>query len=1157
MKSLEKSFKEAALAVIAAENGIISPQKLVHIFSDWVNSPGVSIREKLEEALPTENKALLDLLKFEQFENGAHKKSVEVLIDSVNRIKEQTKIVADSSTSPADSTSERLITDETPGRYVISGEIARGGAGRVLIALDRHLGREVAMKELLLDLKDKRDGKVRNDPQTVSFRNRFLREARVTGQLEHPSIVPVYEIGKHADGIFYYTMRMVRGKTLSKAICHSDSLESRLQLLPHFYNVCNAVAYAHSKGVINRDLKPSNVMIGEFGETVVLDWGLAKVKGLKDIGAENIQTEMKLFLDADVGKTVMGYAIGTPSYMPPEQAEGRIDDIDEISDIYSLGAILYQLLTGKPPYNGKNTTEILKKVIEADAVNACAYDSSIPPELSAIAHKAMSKKRKDRYSSVPELIEDLNIYMSGGRVKVYNYSLIEIFKRFAAKNKAVFVSSILIFTVLILSTVMIAWYYEREVTANKNAQKEKLISQYRTAQAFNEKSARLESQKQYLFSRIYAAASLYYNPANKKSPGYSPWFKKTFEDSDMLLADAASKFYHRQFHRGAVLERGVDIDCSVTTVKIDRENKSIYAACDNGDVRVFDFTTLASTGRFRTSSEVDDISFSPDGKFVAFSALDGVLTMLDVEKGNHFILLKSDSGFKCADFSKTGEELILCGVDSTLRMADTVSKDIVEFKGHTGSVNDAFFINEQAIVSCGDDGTIRIWDVLTKSEIKSFVTDEALVKVAASKDGKTIIAGSENGAVYIVNFENMAFQGKFVQHNSSIVSLEFSDDDGYFISSERERKTVVWDNKLMIPLFSLEGHKNSIAGSLFANNSGNILTAGAEGFIRIWRRHGRTEIPTYNFDSQRITVAAVSKSGWFAVASKNNLINFFDSKNEKRGIINLESPIFDVDISPDGNLISAAGWDTTIPVFDRITGLPRFQLKGNENAVNSVKFSKDGKYIASTGKDGSVRLFSSENGDPVAMYRCSSGSVNDAAFSSDRKLLGAVCDNGNTVILELPGLSVKKLIQKKGKKPLCMAFILENKKIITGYQDQSLLITDLEKNTEITLSGHRGAVTEIDISEDGNFAVTASNDFSIKLWDIHENKPVLTIPVAKESGCAAFTSDSKSIAVCDGGTMKLYPVISPDLEVDPKFLLDKMEKEAGAKLKDFYLEAGM
>ncbi|HPS29495.1 MAG TPA: protein kinase [bacterium] len=1157
MKSLEKSFKEAALAVIAAENGIISPQKLVHIFSDWVNSPGVSIRQKLEEALPAENKALLDLLGSEELEDAIQNKSVEVLLESVNRIKEQTRMAVMPSSTQADSTSERLITDETPGRYSVQGELARGGAGRVLIALDRHIGREIAVKELLLDLKDKRDGLVRNDPQTVSLRNRFLREARVTGQLEHPSIVPVYEIGRHPDGVFYYTMRMVKGKTLAKAIYQANSLENRLELLPHFYNVCNAVAYAHSKGVINRDLKPSNVMIGEFGETVVLDWGLAKVKGQTDIGAEKLQTGLRLFLDADVGKTVVGYAIGTPSYMPPEQAEGNVDEIDETSDIYSLGAILFQLLTGKPPYVGKTASEILRKVVAPGNVNACSEEQSVPPELSAIAQKAMSKKKKDRYLSATELIEDLNVYMSGGKVKVYKYSFAETFKRFATKNKALFISSILVFLMLLVSTVVIGLYYEKEVKSKQTAQREKLISQYRTAQAFNEKATRLESQKQYLSSRIYAAASLYYNPANKKSPDYSPWFRNVFKDSDTLLADAASKFYHRQFHRGAVLETGIDINCQLTGMSMNDKTGEIVAGCDNGEIRVMNFKNLSTIRKYETETDINDISVSPDGTKYALSGLNGVFTLINSKDPVPAALLKNNSGFKCAEFSKTGEEVLACGVDLILRMINISSLVTVEFKGHSGSVNDAVFIDGKTIVSCGNDGFVRVWDVATGLEQKKAQTEEVLVKVAVSDDGATIIAGSENGVIYSFSLYNMNQTGKFVQHVSSVTSLSFSKDGDMFISSDREGKSVVWDKVLMAPLFTLEGHRSSVSSAMFLNETENIITAGREGFIRIWKRHGRINTPAFSFNSPKLIAAAISKNGWMVIAPKNDELSVIKKETGEKVSFNNGTPVFDVDINHEGNMVAVAGWDTAVTVYERSTGAEKFKLKGNENAVISVKFSPDGKYIALSGKDGSVRLFSAENGEQISVYRCSSGGANNIAFSHDSKVLAAVCDNGDTVLLGIKDLGVEKLIQRNGTKPLSIAFMKGDRKIVTGYYDHSLYITDLDNNTDIELHGHTNAVTETDISDDGEFAVTASSDMSIKLWDIKENKEILTIPVSKDPGCAFFVPGEKSVAVCDGGTLKIYPLTSSDLEMDPKILLEKVEKEAGAKLKDFYLEAGM
>ena len=177
--------------------------------------------------------------------------------------------------------------EEAEGRYTLREERARGGMGRVLLVRDEFLGRDVALKELLPELvKVGGDTSIipnsSRSPMTLRLLARFLQEARITGQLEHPSIVPVYELGRRQDGSLYYTMKLVRGQSLAHAIREARSLRQRLKLLPHFIDLCQAIAYAHSRGVIHRDLKPDNVMVGEFGETVVIDWGLAKARGKKD-----------------------------------------------------------------------------------------------------------------------------------------------------------------------------------------------------------------------------------------------------------------------------------------------------------------------------------------------------------------------------------------------------------------------------------------------------------------------------------------------------------------------------------------------------------------------------------------------------------------------------------------------------------------------------------------------------------------------------------------------------------------------------------------------------------------------------------------------------------------------------------------------------------
>jgi serine/threonine protein kinase len=298
--------------------------------------------------------------------------------------------------------------DESPGRYLSVVEYARGGMGRVLLVHDEHLNRDIALKELLPDLHGSTANAESPVRKSMPFIARFLQEARITGQLEHPSIVPVYELGKRRDGTVYYTMKLVRGKTLAKAIKEAGNLEGRLKLLPHFVDLCNAIAYAHSRGVIHRDLKPANVMVGEFGETVVLDWGLAKAKDKTDVHADGLAETiraMNVGSAAEFAKTTYGQAMGTPAYMPPEQAKGELDKIDERSDIYSLGAILYEILTGKAPFSGSTIHEMLYKAINEMPVSIRSFERRIPADILKLCERALAKDPANRFASAKAFAE--------------------------------------------------------------------------------------------------------------------------------------------------------------------------------------------------------------------------------------------------------------------------------------------------------------------------------------------------------------------------------------------------------------------------------------------------------------------------------------------------------------------------------------------------------------------------------------------------------------------------------------------------------------------------------------------------------------------------------------------------------------------------------
>jgi PAS domain S-box-containing protein len=295
------------------------------------------------------------------------------------------------------------IAPKSPQRYMLTHLHAVGGIGRVWVARDTHLGRLIALKEL-------RPDKAGNEATC----NRFVKEARITGQLEHPGIVPVYELAQRPDTQEpFYTMRFVKGPTLTeaaqayhqrRATSKVDSLEF-LALLNGFVTVCNTIAYAHSRGVIHRDLKGANVLLGDFGDVVVLDWGVAK---LVDRSDEEPNTAFILDQDAsEAGLTVQGQAVGTPAHMAPEQAAGRLDLINRRTDVYGLGTILYEILTGQPPFLGSDISDVLRKVLNQEPIPPRMLWPQVPPPLESACLRAMAKNAEDRYSSASDLAEEV------------------------------------------------------------------------------------------------------------------------------------------------------------------------------------------------------------------------------------------------------------------------------------------------------------------------------------------------------------------------------------------------------------------------------------------------------------------------------------------------------------------------------------------------------------------------------------------------------------------------------------------------------------------------------------------------------------------------------------------------------------------------------
>lgn len=444
---------ELIFGMIALQQNMVTRDQVVSAFEAW----GRDTSQKLSDILvqqgaldPARREALEPIVELFVSQRGARD---EVDTEPLSDLRQGRQIeLGDLDTSdmmcgsgpgrPAQTDSRRASreVDDTEaadgkslGRFRVLRPYARGGLGLVSVALDRDLNREVALKQLLPQRADDQD-----------CRQRFMLEAQITGGLEHPGIVPVYALGEGPDGRPYYAMRFVQGTTLQEAIDDFHRLDhpnrqlagarqlALSQLLGRFIDVCNAMEYAHSRDVLHRDIKPRNIMLGKYGETLLVDWGLAKSLGTRELPAgkfpaeglpedalstvesipRRVEQEAASALSVTSGQTQYGSVIGTPSYMSPEQAAGRLDEFTPATDVYCLGATLYHLLTGQPPFGKKANAATVHKVRLGTFPNPRDVNAEVPSALQAICLKAMSLNPTDRYQTARELADDVERWLA-------------------------------------------------------------------------------------------------------------------------------------------------------------------------------------------------------------------------------------------------------------------------------------------------------------------------------------------------------------------------------------------------------------------------------------------------------------------------------------------------------------------------------------------------------------------------------------------------------------------------------------------------------------------------------------------------------------------------------------------------------------------------
>ncbi|MDF1664592.1 MAG: protein kinase, partial [Planctomycetota bacterium] len=344
--------------------------------------------------------------------------------------------------------SQPFFTPLSDAMLEVKEKIGEGGMGAVYRVFDKRLEREAALKLLLS-----------NEESNADLRLRFVREAKITARLDHPGIPPIYDAGENSEGQCFLLMRLISGDTMTSRIRSyhkSKNSEHLISLLDALARTAEAVAHAHNRQIIHRDLKPENIMIGEFGEVLVMDWGLARALRDRDADIEDESLRVKIqelqgreLPSGEADLTQVGSVIGTPGYMPPEQADG--DTVDERSDVFALGAILCEILTNSPPIRGSTSLNKIVATIKGDIQTPMEIEAAVPPELQSLASIALKGEADERMRSAAEFLADLKAYQSGGRLRSHQYSLRERFVRSVRSNATACVS---VMSVLLMITLI-------------------------------------------------------------------------------------------------------------------------------------------------------------------------------------------------------------------------------------------------------------------------------------------------------------------------------------------------------------------------------------------------------------------------------------------------------------------------------------------------------------------------------------------------------------------------------------------------------------------------------------------------------------------------------------------------------------------------------
>ena len=1008
-----------------------------------------------------------------------------------------------------DSDDELPIVDDS--NYERLEEFARGGLGRISKARDRRTGRIVALKEMLGDADE--------------TARRFAREARVTAILEHPAIVPVYELGRWPSGEPFFAMKLVAGESLQQVAQACTTMTERLARLSVIVAVADALAYAHGHNVIHRDLKPANVLVGEFGETVVIDWGLAKLIDEDEQGMATplprVRASAAVIEAGSIGERTMdGSVLGTPSYMAPEQALGN--RADQRSDVYAIGAMLYQLITGSSPYadrHPKDVAALLLMVERERPTPVRTLAPEAPPELVTIIDKAMAGDRSERYPTALELAEELRRFSNGQLVQAHQYDWKALAKRWLKRHRATVTVAAALVAVLVVGAVYSVRSIIRErdtanaqraeaVAAKSTALKETDNARRSLATALVQKGRSAEQQQRWADAAMYYAASRVQSDTPK-----ARWLGG--------LAEAKAIVPHAR-HQGHAEP--------VTAAAISKDGSRVITVDKGGHARLWKRDDGALIAEKQLPAPLWSVALSPDGKELAIGDDAGAIHRLTVNLDPLGTLEGHAKRVWSLAYSSDGTQLASGGEDATARVW-TIGGSAKILKGHTQRVYSVSFAPDgKRLASGSDDRTLWVWDVALGTGTQLGAQDNGGIRaveftrsgteiaaggwdfdlklwpvaggaaaawndrmsvhdIAVSPDGRVMVSAGDTGELrfWEVSTRNLITTIELPGGRTS--SVVMSDDGKWLVTAGDNKVPVVWDISALPRLVDAVGHRNGIAELRITNDGTRVSTISDDYTLRVWdladgREQLQLSLPSQPGTRTFCSSPHLTKRGVISAACDDRVIRRWDLTGKPLSGIPTSVYLRIAALAPDDSLLAAGHMKGVLGLFDVDAGTRVVEKTLHDHQIYGVAWGPGG-VVATASLDNTIKIWSSKlellhrfriDGDDGALR---------TTLSSDGKIVLGGAQDGTLYAWEV---ETEKLLgkHKAHSGPIWgLGYARDTQRVYTAGEDGSLLVWDARTWKVIgTLEANEGGGGPLAISPDGKTAVTGYRNGAMIVWDL-------------------------------------------------------------------------